>query len=77
MRKILANRKYRHFKGNEYKVICIANHTENEELLVIYQALYGDYKYYARPYSMFASKVEKDKYPNVEQKYRFELIDEE
>lgn len=44
--------------------------------IVVYQALYGDYKYFVRSYEMFVSKVDHDKYPDVKQEYRFELIEE-
>lgn len=66
---------YRHFKGNLYLVEDIAYHSETEEKMVVYRALYGDHKLWCRPYQMFLEEIDHKKYPNISQKYRFELQD--
>lgn len=70
---VIVGKTYKHFKGSLHKVIAIAKHTETEEKLVIYT---HDDQIWARPYDMFISKVDKEKYPLVTQEYRFELIDD-
>ena len=80
-RVIEIGKKYRHFKGKMYKVLDIvfdseSNNDEEYKKIVVYQALYGDNLKWARPYDMFNSLVDKEKYPDVEQKYRFEEVDE-
>lgn len=73
MRELKINRVYKHFKGDYYIVLDIANDSETKEKMVVYRKLYGDGGLWVRPLDMFLGEVDHEKYPNVEQKYRFEL----
>lgn len=75
MIEVKVNGIYKHFKGHIIKVICIAKDTETMEDMVIYKHIDKD-EYWARPFSMFISEVDHKKYPDVKQKYRFELVGE-
>ena len=61
-----------HLKKKDYRIIGVAEHTENKKKFVVYRAMYGGFELYVRPYEMFMSEVDRDKYPNAKQKYRFE-----
>ena len=75
MREIKINGIYKHFKGDYYIVEDVANHSETKEKYVVYRRLYGEGDLWMREMNMFLSEVDHEKYPNVEQKYRFELQD--
>ncbi|MFQ6724142.1 MAG: DUF1653 domain-containing protein [Clostridia bacterium] len=72
-KEIKVGRIYRHFKGDYYLVEDIVLDSETKDKMVLYRALYGDGKRYVRHYDMFASRVDRVKYPNVKQEDRFEL----
>lgn len=75
MDEIQLKRVYRHFKGDYYLVEDLARDSETGEVYVVYRKLYGDGGLWIRPLAMFLSKVDKEKYPNAQQEYRFELQD--
>ena len=69
---VIKGQRYKHFKGHIITVLEIAKHTETGEMMVVYLHE-GTNVVWARPYEMFISKVDKEKYPDVEQEYRFQL----
>lgn len=76
MRELKINGIYRHFKGNLYQVVGVAYDSETKEEMVVYRRMYDDHSLWVRKKEMFLSEVDHEKYPNVEQKYRFELVED-
>ena len=81
MREIKIGKIYKHFKGKLYIVLDVVNDVEtieHKELqkVVIYQALYGDNLKWARSYNSFNSEMDRNKYPEINQQYRFEEVEE-
>ena len=79
MREIKVGNVYKHFKNKYYIVLdivndCESNNDDEYKKIIIYKALYGEFLTWARPYEMFASEVDHDKYPEIKQKYRFEEV---
>lgn len=66
---------YKHFKNNYYILEDVAENSETGENYAVYRQLYGNNKLYIRPLDMFLSKVDREKYPNVKQEYRFEYVE--
>jgi hypothetical protein len=75
MNELRINGIYKHFKGDYYLVKDIVIDSETKGEMVLYEGLYGECLRYVRPLDMFLSEVDHEKYPNVKQKYRFELQD--
>ena len=75
-REVKIGQVYRHFKGRHYVVLDVVRDSEDDEgRVVIYQALYGARERWARPLAMFLSEVDHEKYPEVEQRWRFEEVE--
>lgn len=65
-----------HFKGKRYEILCFAKDSETQEMLVVYRALYGECDVWVRPKEMFFSEVDRRKYPDAGQTYRFERAED-
>ena len=66
---------YRHFKGKKYRVEGVAKHSEDLSDYVVYRQMYGDGELYVRPLDMFMSEVDHEKYPDAQQRWRFEEVE--
>lgn len=75
MNEVKTGRIYRHFKGNYYLVEAVAVNSETGEEMVVYRKLYGDGALWVRPLKMFIGEVDREKYPNAKQRFRFELLE--
>ena len=73
MREVKPGEYYRHFKDRLYQVIAIGRHSETNEKMVVYQAMYGDEEIWVRPYDEFVGEVDREKYPDADQEMRFQL----
>lgn len=78
---VIVGRTYKHFKGEYYRVLCIACDSmtppgEPLREVVIYESLYGKHKFWSRPYELFIEKIDKAMYPDADQEYRFQLVEE-
>lgn len=73
-RTVEMNKIYRDFNGNLFKTLYMVRHSETLELMIVYQALYGNKIIYVTPYDIFISEVDHNEYPNVKQAYKFELV---
>ena len=76
MREVRPGEYYRHFKGGLYQITALAKDARTEKKVVVYQALYGDEEIWVRDYEEFISETDREKYPDAEQKYRFEKVEE-
>ena len=76
MREICIGGIYRHFKGRCYRVEDVATHSETGEAYVVYRQMYGEQSLWIRPLTMFLEEVDREKYADAGQKYRFELMEE-